>query len=264
MRSWVKLTGAVGLGLMATSAGAADHTDGPAVQMDDAADIADVYAWTVDNNNKLALIVTMKGEFSPSVQYVVHIGRTETETGALTQGPSAWTNIICEFAMSTSVQCWVDNGSGTPIDYVSGDASELMGLTGQNARLKLHAAEHADPFFFYLDGLKSARAYIQNTAAGTLDAVAPMGCPDNFNAPINGGPCLTQGVNVGGLIRGLLNGVYSNDSCAAGPASSDMTAVNNFETGNVWAISAEIDKTAIDGTGEYFTVYASTHEKGGQ
>lgn len=257
MRSWVKLAGAVGFGLMATSAGAADHTDGPAVKADAAADIADVYAWTVDNNNKLALIQTIVGEFSPNVQYVIHVGRTDTDAVALTQGPGAWTNIICEFATPTSVQCWLDNGSGTPLDYVSGDPSEVMGLTGVNAKLKLHAAQHADPFFFYLDGFKNARGYVQSIATAAVDALPPTGCPDNLNTIVTGGGCTGQGVTIAALIRGLLDGTYSDNNCTAG------AAVNNFETGNVWAISAEVDKTAIGGTGEFFMVYASTHEKGG-
>jgi hypothetical protein len=259
MKPWVKLTGAAVCGLMATSVGAADHTDGPAVTADASADIADVYAWKTDDNTELVLIQTLVGQFAPTVQYVFHVGRSDNLIGTLTMGTATWTDIICEFASPTDMECWVSDGSGTPVDYVTGDPSVDPGITSVNGNVQVHAGEHADPFFFYLDGFKAAREFVLTAAGASLITFNADGCPDNLDTVITGptDPCLNE--TYASVVRGLLNGTFSNAMCGDGPGAG--LPIDNFAAQNRWAIVMEVNKTAISGMGEYFAVYASTHEK---
>lgn len=256
MSRWLKWMGIAAAGLMATTALAADHTDGPAVTGNDAADINDVYAWLHTDGEKIVMIQTIGGitaaSFSPAVQYVFHVGRDATQP--LTAEPADWTNVICEFESGTSVQCWVDNGNAAgAADYVNGDPTPAAGIGGVNGNITVHAAQHADPFFFYLGGLNNARGYLRFLATNSvLPSPNGEGCY-NLDVLINGGNCLGQ--TYASVTRGLLDGTYSSQNCDAG------MAVNTFEDINVSALVVELDKSVIAGTGEYYAVYASTHIK---
>jgi hypothetical protein len=155
--------------------------------------------------------------------------------------------VICELDVVTDVSCWVVDGAGATVDYARGDASDA--LVSDSGDLRIHAGMHADPFFFHLGGFNAARAFVSaNFSAVEVDA---NGCPTNLE---NIQLC-NDSDTAGGVIRGLLNGSYSDADCTAG------TAMNPFATFNVNAIVVELDKAKIAGTGEYFQVWASTHSK---
>lgn len=222
----MKWAGLACVGLMASTATAADHADGPAAASSPSGDIADVYAWAPDTTN-LVMIQTIVGDFSEDVQYVFHVGRSEMP--ALISQPDSWTNVICTFDANSNVACWAGDS-----DYVSGDATGANGITSANGTLQVHTGLHADPFYFYLTG------YAQTV--GAVIAAAPGLTP-------NAAGCPGVDMATSAALVGTLNGTAP----MTGPA------VNNFAAANVNAVVVELDKTLIAGTGEHFSIYASTH-----
>ena len=266
MRSIAKWTGAGALALLATSAIAADHGDGADTTLDTRpeADINDLYAWVKSDNQTLVMIMTIGAlsapDFSPGVQYVFHVGRQADDANALTAPAASWTDIICEFNAAQEVSCWAGQSA-----YVTGDASADAGIANDDGSFKVHTGQHADPFFFYLQGFQTAVATV-NAVGASLTPVGNGGCPDTSGAvtldPTNGcfdvDPAIgVQTETVGGVLRGILNGTYADANCTAGTGP-----VNDFETLNVSAIVVEMDLSHIDGTGDFLQVWSSTHEKG--
>jgi hypothetical protein len=251
--------------LLAGSAIAADHADGPAAKAAHASDINDVFTWMTDDNSKLIVAMTVGGnpgmetEFSDAVQFVFHIGRADTPQ--ILTVPSDWTNLICEFESNTEASCYLGTPGEVAVDSVTGDLSASAGLESTSGDLRVHAGNHADPFFFYLGGFNAARgsvlAVAQFLGAGNFEE---SGCINDatmatnvntVDASLSGLPA----VPVSTYLVGQLQGTYD-----AMGAQGDF-AIDNFGTNNALAIVAEIDKAAIGGTGEFFHVWASTNSR---
>ena len=169
-RTW--LAALVAAGLLPATAWAADHTDGPAVIADPAADINDVYTFLSDDFQNLNIIMTLfpgadnGSEFSDQVQYVMHV-ESAGSIGALL--PQTETNIICQFDAGT-IECWAGD-----TEYVTGDASDEAGITSDSGDLRVFAGLRNDPFFFKLAGFNMARETVRD-AAGAL-TFDENGCP---------------------------------------------------------------------------------------
>lgn len=211
----------------------ADHRDSTTLAMaaNSAADINDVYAWMTADAAKLNLVMTVQpfaaagASFSPNVQYVFHV------TSQASYGATATnTDIICEFASATSVECWV-GATG----YVTGDPSATAGLSSADGKIKIFAGQRNDPFFFNLDGFK--------TAVTTVKGAAGMLTFDVANCP-----------NVNAGTSTVLVGQLQADEDAS-PAEDD------FAGANIAALVIQLDKTLVTGGGPVLGVYASTHTK---
>jgi hypothetical protein len=275
MRTWLKWSGAFAVALLAGSAIAADHRDGVAAMAPDHdLDINDVYTWMSADNSEIILIMTTGGlmgatEHSDAVQYVFHVGRTDTDATALTAPAPDWTNIVCVFASPTNATCTVGTPGQEATNWVSGDVSGDMGATSDDGLMRVHAGLHADPFFFHLAGFNQARTEI-------VEQIAPVLTPANFEAsgciqpgvinsiPVSD-PELTAkypGQNYGQILRGLLTGANNPDpacTAACGSNTPGMYSVDTFAQNDTLALVVQLDKSLIAGTGEYFQVYASTH-----
>jgi hypothetical protein len=273
MKSWVKWIGIGAMGLFASAATAADHTDGSMAGVDGqpAADISDVYAWLKDDGQTLVLIQNIVGaSHSDAVQYVFHIGRAADAGGALAGAPTTTDDIICEFAAGGDISCWAGG------EYVTGDASGADGVSNAAGTLKVHAGSHADPFFFHLQGFETAIATAN--AAGTYanGAGKPAGyllgldaanCPTTLQTStvadlvteglLNSSSC-PNGTTVGNLLLGMLDGTYTDADCTntGGP-------VDTFAALNVSSIVMEIDLSLLTGADPYLQVWGSTHTKPG-
>lgn len=282
MKLWLKGSVLLGLALAASAAYAADHLDGPAAQGAPEADINDVYTWMSNDNSKLILIQTVGGvpgidNFSDAVQYVFHVGRGDAAPPAnLVMPPPAasTTDIVCEFDSNTAVACFVGTPGAPAADFFTGDASAEAGAESTNGTFRVHTGKHADPFYFYLDGFSAARDLVVTAAgAGLLPPAAfePSGCVTNavmntqFSTVLPSQPNFgTQTVSQ--VLLGLLNGTNNpNWSGCNSPANCVDAGAgfrsDTFATNSVLAIVIEIEKSALAGTGEYFYVHASTHEK---
>lgn len=247
MRAWTKWLGVATFSLIASNAVAADHGDGPAVSATAATDITDIYSWMTPDNQKLILIMDVRGEFSTNHLYAFHVSRQASALDSMLVTPSDETLVICQFESTTSIQCW----AGT--DYVTGDPSPDAGISSISGNVKVHAAEHADPFFMFISGFASARTNVlAHLGALTLDA---NGCPNtNVNHPDAGMGALGQFDNVDVVLRGMLTGMY-DETYTALPNG----AVDDFAGTDVWSIVLEVDKSLIGGTGDYFQVWGSTN-----
>ena len=142
-------------------------------------------------------------------------------------------------------------------DFAVGDAS--TSLTSSAGGFQVHTGQHADPFYFYLGGFNNARASV----------LAVAGLTNNFNGLPNAAGCLPNGVmttsladlpnstfpdvNIGQALRDQLTGAR-DANLATGSFAEDTFAANN-----VLALVVEIDKSSIAGSGEFFSVWASTH-----
>ncbi|MEZ4444085.1 MAG: DUF4331 family protein [Polyangiaceae bacterium] len=256
MRTWMKWVGVTAFGLLATTAIAADHTDGSTMangtDANPDADITDVYAWVKNDNQTVVLIMNIVGGFSDNVHYAFHVARQADQGAAIVAAGSA-EDVICEFDAAGEIQCWVgDQG------YVKGDASSNSGITSDDGNIRVHAGQHADPFYFNLTGFGTAIA-TATAAAGAL-TFNTAGCATNLLAPATAvGSTCPGTVTIAGLLRGLLDGTYADANCAAGPGAE----ANDFATLNVNSLVLEIDQSLLAGTGDYLQVWASTHAKAG-
>lgn len=255
MSSWVKWIGAGAIGLFASAAIAADHGDGAATAAAPAADITDVYAWLKDDGQTLVLIQNVSATaLSDSVQYVFHVGRRSMALQAMTGPAQNWTDIICE-TEGTAISCWVGDQS-----YVTGTPPANGSGIANADGVRVHAGQHADPFYFFLDGFGRTIGAANAVAAANLLGADAAGCPQNISADITvtgfGANC-PNGTTVGEVLRGLLTGVYEDADCTALTGG----AVDNFATGNVSSIVMEVPLSLIEGMGDYVQVWASTHNK---
>jgi len=263
MRTWVRWTGIAAFGLLASTALAADHTDGSAdglgTDANPDADISDVYAWAKDDGH-IVLIMNIVGDFSDATQYAFHVGRTDAAAGAITAPAADVTDVICEFDAGGAIQCWVGDGA-----YVTGDPTADAGIESTDGSIKVHANAHADPFYFNLEGFSTAIA-TANAAAAALQLDA-AGCPTNLGTAtiqdlvdagiLNDAGACNANDTVSSLLLGLLNGTYADAACAAGPGANG----NSFANNNVRSLVLEVDGTLFEGTGDYLQVWASTHQK---
>jgi len=224
----MKLAGAASLALVASTAVAADHTDGPAVKKDASTDINDVFTWTKDGKLVVAMSVggvTAPAALSDAALYTFHIDNHEAPLEAPAKGKHGM--VTCKVATATSAECWVVGGDGQVVDYVKGDPSTAM--TSESGKLKVHAGMHQDPFFFFLAGLNTAIKTVQEAMGLTAYA---SGCPKLNAATVT-------------ALQGQLTGM----------------AVNNFATLNQLILVAEVDP-GFAGTGAYVAVWGSTNKIG--
>lgn len=284
MKLWLRGSVLAAAGLVASAALAADHRDGPAAKAAGESDINDVYTWMTDDNEKLVLIQTVGGlpgvdNFSSAVQYAFHVGRGDAAPPAnLVAPPPDNTDIICEFDSNTAVACYVGQTQGMPADdFAIGDPSADQGITSNGGTFRVHAGPHADPFYFHLAGFNAARDLVNAAVAGgilTPNDFLPSGCVEEpfMNLALSNVPPLAAKyggtTTVSGLLLGFLNGDINPDgncadvaACTGAANTPGEYSVDAFETNKVLAIVIEIDKTAIAGTGEFFYVHASTHQK---
>ncbi len=249
MRAWTKWLGVATFGLLASNAVAADHGDGPAVAADAATDITDIYSWMTPDNQKLILIMDVRGEFSTNHLYAFHVSRQDSAINSMLNTPSDESLVICSFESTTNIQCWAGG------EYVTGDPSPDAGITNASGNIKVHAADHADPFFMFITGFVNARAEVDQFG-GALVPVDPNGCPNSTLTHPEASMMndLTPGSNVASALVGMLQGDFD-------AALDDLPngAVDDFAGTDVYSIVLEVDKSLIGGTGDYFQVWGSTN-----
>lgn len=199
---------------------AADHVDSPAAVADPAADLTDIYAWMSDSASEVNLILAVPAAaFSDAIQYVFHVESSAAygEAGTVVQ-------VICEFAVDQSVQCWIGED-----DYLTGDASAETGLASETGRTLAFVGQRNDPFFFNSTGFRN-----------TLDivaAAAPSLSFDGAGCPILDGATSTA------LITEL------------------QTGGDAFALGAVQSLVLQVDKPLLAPGGDVLAVWASTHPK---
>jgi len=233
-----KISALAALSTIAVGALGADHIDAPATTADPAADITDLYAWMSSDGKKVELALdvtpfaTSAAKFSDAVQYVIHVN-----SGAGYGKPQTETTVVCQFATSGTIECWVGTG-----EYVTGDASKTAGITSPSGKVRVFAGLRNDPFFFNLDGFKHAVATVEAAAAATTEAGPVL----KFDAA--GCPAVDSGTS------SVLVGQLQHDA-TGGPVK------DTFAGKNVLAIVLEVDKTLLTGNGATLGVWASTHRK---
>jgi hypothetical protein len=239
--------------LLATNSQAADHGDSATLLATPMSDINDVYTWMTADGLKLNLVMTVSPvdttarTFGPAVQYVFHVKSRPGTTGAMVvaQAAGTETKVTCTFGSNTSAQCWVTDSMGTTVkDYVTGDPSSAAGMTSISGKLKVHAAQHSDPFFFNLQGFRNAISALQGAAGGITFTTA--GCPNNL-------PDATVQTLVATLQNQATNGTTALPPCSA-------TVKDCFAGFNVKGIVVQVDKTLVlNGTDTFLSVWGSTH-----
>ena len=158
------------LALPATfTAYAADHLDAPATSADPTADINDVYTWVEGDKTILAMTLFpaagAEAKFSDAVQYVFH-----TASGAAFGAANSSKDVICTFDAAQRISCWIGSD-----DYVTGDASDTVGLVSASGKVKAFAGLRDDPFFFNLTGFRETVKIVVGAAAALVFDIA--GCP---------------------------------------------------------------------------------------
>lgn len=211
------------LALSPSSAGAADHFDGPGVTDDPATDIADVYTWTSPDGLRVNLAMTIvAARFSDAVQYVFQL----ESSAAFGQAGTKY-DLICTFDAEQKVSCWLGDD-----EYVGGDATGTLGVRSESGKMRVFGGRRSDAFFFNAEGFSSAISKVQAAAPSlTFDAA---GCPAVDPA--------TSGVLVTALQTNALGG----------------PPTNFFRSRRVSALIVELDKTLISGGGPILAVWAST------
>jgi hypothetical protein len=215
--------------LLAASAWAADHRDGPGVRADLAADINDVFAWMSPDAARVYMVMTVfpfataEARFSDTVQYVFH-----TNSGAaFGQASSPEVNVICTFNAAQQISCRVGDVS------VSGDASDPAGLASQDGRLRVFAGRRNDPFFFNLNGFQRTTRIVAGAASGlTFD---DAGCPQLDEATANT----------------LVTQLQTEPDGA--PATDEFAGANGL------AIIVSLDKTLVTAGGPILAMWGSTN-----
>jgi hypothetical protein len=242
MRSWAKWTGiAAAVGLVGTSAIAADHGDGAAAKAAPSSDINDVYTWVQDG--KLVLIMSIGGNpntldaLDPKVVYRFNVHRHAAAVVETVDKATDTTTVDCK-PNGTDLECWVVGADGKTKAYVKGDATGEQGLESDDKTLKVFNGLRSDPFFFYLGGLAKAvetvRGAVPLVLNGTIKTKA-SGCPVLDAATVN-------------TLQAQLTGQPGN------------IATDDFAKNNVVALVATVDLKLLGGTGDFVGVWGSTHE----
>lgn len=212
----------------------ADHLDAPATKADPTVDIDDLYTWIDGSNVVFALTVFPAAlaasdagpgaQFSNKVQYVIH-----TSSGPSFGHVTTNEDIICTFDVSQKISCWVGLD-----EYVTGDASQTVGLATADAKFKVFAGLRSDPFFFNLAGFKATEALVES-AEPTLTA-DPAGCP-------------TLDPATAAALRTQLQ-----TSPDGGPPADFFAPLNGL------AIVISVDKSLVTKGGPIVSTWASTHK----
>jgi hypothetical protein len=264
------LGGVLGLGIAAllvsqSSSHAADHIDAPAATASPMADIADVFAWMTADKSKVNLVMTISPaddksrHFSPSILYVFHV--TAVPGFAVPPMAGTETKVICKFASDTSAQCWV-GATG----FVSGDPSNMAGLTNKDGSIRVFAGRRSDPFFFNLQGFRNTVALVEAAAGANKVTVNAAGCPSGANGLTN--------EQLGGLLQGCLFGdpnLGATTQAKCGfplvttvPAMADppcsQTSSDCFASLDVIAIVLQVNTSLLaNSTNPVIGVWGSTH-----
>lgn len=224
--------GLAGLAIAAVLAGkgqAADRAGSPALATNPMADITDVYAWMEGSNLELIMDVSPQDTgtlgFGPGVLYVFHLTSRPGLDVTSSAGPE--TRVICRFASTNSVQCWVTSAAGTK-DYVAGDPSNVAGVISPSGKVKVFAGRRSDPAFFKLSGFNAAMTTFAGYAGSAPDLA---GCPTGVD---------------GGKATGL--------------RTTLATGSDNFATSNVMALVVQVDKSLVNTSpNTVVAVWGSTH-----
>jgi hypothetical protein len=211
------------LAFLPSSAGAADHFDGPGVTDDPSTDIADVYVWTSGDGLRVNLVMdVVAAQFSDAIQYVFHL-----ESAAAFGQTGTRYDLICTFDAEQTVSCWLGDD-----EYAGGTPSGPLGARSESGRMRVFGGKRSDPFFFNAEGFSSTISKVQAAASAlTFDAA---GCP-----AVDGG---TSSVLVTSLQTGATGG----------------PPTNFFRSRRVSSLVIELDKTLINGGGPILAVWAST------
>ena len=208
----------------------ADHVDSPAASADPTADITDVFAWMSPDAQTVYLVLAVvrnapaASKFSDSVQYVYHT----TSRSTFGAPPSAEVMIICTFNQAQTIQCWAGNDA-----YVTGDASNINGITSNDGKLRVFAGLRNDPFFFNGPGFRAASRMVAAAAGGLQFDSA--GCPT------------LDAATSAALVRQL------------GTAPGGGVAMNSFNGFNVLAIVIAVDKSLVTKNGPILSFWGSTN-----
>lgn len=203
--------------LLAAATHAADHRDSPGNIADPAADLTDIFAWMTPSATEVNLVLAVPAAaFSDAVQYVLHV-----ESSSAYGVTGVQQNIICQFEVDQTVECWIGTG-----DYLQGDASSVNGLESVTGRTRAYVGQRDDPFFFNSTGLRNTLDTVAAAAGGlTFDGA---GCP-----------------------------VLDNPTSTA-LLTQLTTGGNAFALGSVRALVLQIDKPLIAPGGNIIAVWGST------
>jgi hypothetical protein len=237
----------------------ADHTDGtPAVldQPDASSDITDLFAWTTSDGSKVNLVLdvypaAMSGSaFSDAVKYVLHT----TSAAAYGATGTRQLDVIVTFDKAQTLSLWVvDPATQQVLDYMTGDASQTIGLASQSGHIRAFAGLRDDPFFFNLAGFKNVA---KTVARFTPSAVDAAGCPTVDAA--------TSAALVGALQKDCTGSGHPLDFFAHPTAGSNTACpsdnLNQGLSGNILAIVLQVDKQLLTPGGPILAVWASTNK----
>jgi hypothetical protein len=152
--------------LLASSARASDHLDSPATVANPQIDVADMYAWTSADGQRLNLVMTVLGHsFSTKAQYVLHV-----DSGGTFGHTTGSVPIECTFASVTAVECKLGDA-----DVASGDPTDLSGLKSRDGLFRVYAGLRDDPFYNNIKGLLDAYGTASNAIKNGA-AVDAAGC----------------------------------------------------------------------------------------
>jgi len=211
-----------------------DHGDGPAVLVNPAADLTDLYAWMSPTGAQVQLVLAVHPDagaasagarFSSSTRYVFH-----AESASALGVAGSRTDLVCTFDGGTpqQISCWLGG------EYVTGDASSASGLQSASGRLRVFAGLRADPAAFNAAGFtKLAQTYSSVAGSLTFDAA---GCPA-----------------VTAQISSALAAQLTQDA-------SGGAGVNAFAGANVLALVVSVDKALLAAGGPVLNVWASTNQ----
>jgi hypothetical protein len=247
---------------------AADHGDGAAVgAVDGLADINDVFAWMNGDASRINLVMTVKPnadattEFSDAVQYNFRLAaHPDYATTVLMpdQAPARRVRVTCTFDAAQTISCWVVDGT-TTLDYVTGDASDPAGITSASGKVKVFAGLRNDPFFFNLAGFRVATSAVYDAVADGLtpDASGCFALDQATRTTLLG--ALTSGC--AGPGSDAFNFFDKRDDANNADCPADDTYfINQGLSGNVLAISVQLDKTlVVDDANPVLGVWASTN-----
>jgi hypothetical protein len=247
---------------------AADHGDGAAVgAVDGLADINDVFAWMNADASRINLVMTVKPnadattEFSNAVQYNFRLAaHPDYATTVLMPDmePARRVRVTCTFDEAQVISCWIVDGT-TTLDYVTGDASSPTGIMSTSGKVKVFAGLRNDPFFFNLVGFRQATSAVYDAVVGGL-APDANGCYNLDDA--------TRGTLISALTSGCAGPGSDafdffdkkNDANNADCPATDTYFINQGLSGNVLAISIQLDKTlVVDEANPVLGVWASTN-----
>ncbi len=232
---------------------AADQSDGPALAVSPSADLADVYAFTNGQADRVNVVMTFQpgaqidDAFDPAVDYVFHL-----RSHALGGTSAVNYTVTCEFTAGMSsdpqqVSCVLSDGS-TVISTVTGDVqndlcSGTLGENGCSGDLRVYTDVFDDPFFFNKNGFDGAVAALKEQLR---------------DARLDDDGCPNLSKDTGADLRDCL----STDCDRFG--GNNRGADDNFAGYNVQGIVIELRKGAIDEGGDILDVWASTEVAGVQ